>query len=191
MFKIGETNIEDDVAYERFACSLSDCKGACCTMAGGRGAPLLDDEVEMLERALPSAIIYLSEEHKALIETEGIVEGTPGSYATVCVDSRACIFVYYENRIAKCSIERAWIEGKVEFQKPISCHLFPLRIGRISGERIRYELIEECSPARKTGVNENIYLHDFIKEPLVRKYGEKWYTDFLTECERRSNKNLK
>jgi hypothetical protein len=191
MFKIGETKIEDDIAYERFACSLSDCKGACCTMAGGRGAPLLDDEVEMLNSALPSARLYLSEEHLAFIEKEGIIEGTPGMYATVCIDRRDCVFVYYENEIAKCSIERAWIEGKVEFRKPISCHLFPLRIGRINGERIRYESIEECLPAREAGVNENIYLHDFIKEALVRQYGDIWYADFLSECEQRSNKNLK
>jgi hypothetical protein len=191
MFKIGETKIEDDIAYERFACSLSDCKGACCTMAGGRGAPLLDDEVEMLNSALPSAILYVSEEHLAFIEKEGIIEGTPGMYATVCIDRRDCVFVYYENEIAKCSIERAWVEGKVEFRKPISCHLFPLRIGRINGERIRYESIEECLPARKAGANGNIYLHDFIKEALVRKYGEIWYADFLSECEQRSNKNLK
>ena len=188
MFKIGETKIEDDVAYERFACSLPDCKGACCTMAGGTGAPLLDDEVEMLNNALPSAILYLSEEHLAFIKKKGIIEGTPGMYATVCIDRRDCVFVYYENEIAKCSIERSWMEGKVEFRKPISCHLFPLRIGRINGERIRYESIEECSSARKVGVNENIYLHDFIKEALVRKYGDKWYADFLSECEQRSKR---
>ncbi|MBI5020337.1 MAG: DUF3109 family protein [Ignavibacteriales bacterium] len=191
MFKIGETKIEEDIAYERFACSLSDCKGACCTMAGGRGAPLIDDEVEMLHRALPAAINYLSEENKSLIEKEGIVEGAPGMYATVCLDGKDCVFVYYENEIAKCSVERAWFEGKVEFRKPISCHLFPLRVGRSDGERVRYESIAECSTARVKGISENIYLHDFIKEALVRKYGERWYAEFLEECERRSNKSLK
>lgn len=185
MFKIGEAQIDNDVAVERFACDLTVCKGACCTMPGGRGAPLRDDEVAELKNALPVVWNDLSDKHRSLIEREGVAEGIAGSYATVCLDKCACVFVYYQDGIAGCSIEKAWFEGKLKWRKPISCHLFPLRIRKIGEEYIRYEWIEECSSGRKAGNKNGIHLHDFMKDALVRKYGDKWYDEFLAECRRR------
>lgn len=185
MMKLGEINIDESVAHECFACDLSLCKGACCTLPGGRGAPLLDEEVEPLQQVLPAATDYLDPVHRSLIMEKGIVEGVPGSFATVCLDDEACVFVYYDDGIAKCSIERAWFDKKVRFRKPISCHLFPLRIAKLAGDRIRYESIDECRPAREHGSRQGIFLRDFMKEALVRKYGEKWYIQFIALCKAR------
>jgi hypothetical protein len=182
MWNIGETEIDENVAYERFACDLNRCRGACCTLAGGRGAPLIDEEVEILHQVLPEVIGYLDDTHKYLIEKEGIIEGVPGSFATICLDQKACGFVYYEFGIAKCSIERAWADKKISYRKPLSCHLFPLRINTSGRKRIRYESIPECMTARELGAKEEVFLHDFMKEALIRRYGEKWYIQFITDC---------
>jgi len=187
MLKIGEIVIDEDIAYERFTCNLSDCKGACCTLYGGRGAPLSDAEVEELQCALPFARQYLNEQHLLAIRQNGIVEGVSGYYATACIESRACVFVYYENEIARCSVERAFLEGLISWRKPLSCHLFPVRISPGTSERMRYEKISECFMARKSGNAQNIQLYDFLSSAIIRKYGQDWYDQFRKECESRNN----
>ncbi|MBI5476981.1 MAG: DUF3109 family protein [Ignavibacteriales bacterium] len=184
MFKIGESQIENEVAVEQFACNLTECKGACCTMPGGRGAPLLYEEVDELQKALPVVWTNLSDAHKSVIEKHGVTEGILGSYATVCVERCACVFVCYENGIAHCSIEKAWFEGKLKWRKPVSCHLFPIRIQDLGFDLIKYERIDECITGRRLGKVNNIYLHDFLKDPLIRKYGEEWYNSFAGTCKK-------
>lgn len=184
MFIIGETVVERNIATERFACDLSQCEGACCTLPGGRGAPLDDDEVEELHRAYLSARKYLSPKHAWVIDRAGIVEGSLGSFATTCVDKRECVFVFYENGIAKCALEQAYVNGETSWRKPLSCHLFPIRISRGSHERLRYEKIPECSPARLKGLRMNVLLSDFARDALIRKYGAAWYEEFRQACER-------
>jgi hypothetical protein len=175
MFVIEETIIDQNVFGERFACDLARCKGACCTLPGGRGAPLDDSEVEEIRRAFPAASRYLSPDHKKVIEAQGMVEGCEGSYATVCVNDRACVFAYDENGVARCSLEKAYLEGATGWRKPLSCHLFPLRVSSRNPSRIRYEEISECSPGRARGTKEGIPLFVFLKEALVRRFGMEWY----------------
>src|SRR5271169_3267359 len=127
MFIVQETIVEDIIARKRFACDLLQCKGGCCTLPGGRGAPLDDDEISEIRQAFPFARKYLSAAHLDAIATHGMIEGVPGSHATVCVNGKACVFVYYEDSIAKCSLEKAYLAGETTWRKPISCHLFPLR----------------------------------------------------------------
>ncbi len=182
---IGEAVVEDEVARERFACDVLQCKGACCTLPGGRGAPLEDDEVREIEKAFPEAKRYLSPEHLRAIQENGMVEGVPGSFATVCIDYRDCVFVYYEGEVARCALERAYVEGKTKWRKPISCHLFPIRVSKGYSDRLRYEQITECKPGRRKGKADSVPLYEYLKEPLVRKYGEAWYENFRRECERR------
>jgi hypothetical protein len=186
MFIIRWAMIEESVALERFACDLPRCRGACCTLSGGRGAPLLDAEVGEIERAFPAARKYLSDVHSQVIAGQGMVEGSPGSYATVCVGNRACVFVVYEGDCARCALEMAYLEGKTAWRKPLSCHLFPIRVSTLGGaERLRYEQVPECLPGRGLGSERGIPLHEFLKEALVRANGAKWYDEFLTECRRR------
>src|SRR5437870_3995258 len=104
MFVIGEAMIEDDVAREHFACDLAQCKGACCTLPGARGAPLDDDEIPLIEAVFPAVRKYLTPDRIAEISRAGLVEGGPGTYATSCLDERDCVFVFYEEGIARCSI---------------------------------------------------------------------------------------
>ena len=185
MFIIGEASIHEEVAHEKFACDLNSCKGACCTLPGGRGAPVLDDEVAELRASAPAARKYLSARHLGIIDEIGFVEGKAGSYATTCVDDRDCVFVFYEEGVARCSIEKAFFAGESSWQKPISCHLFPLRVSRGSSTVVRYEQISECRPGRENGRTLHIPLYDSLKHALVRSFGAAWYEEFRAECIRR------
>src|SRR5512146_2114708 len=105
MIVIGEAVIDDTVGHVSFCCDLLVCKGACCCISGGRGAPLEDEEVLEIEKAYPIVKQYLSEKSIRTIETSGLVDGRPGDHATMCVDQQECVYVYFDNGIAKCSFE--------------------------------------------------------------------------------------
>ena len=186
MFVIGEAVVEDAVGGASFCCDLGKCKGACCCIAGGRGAPLEDDEVLEIQKAFPLIKQFLSPTSIRTIEQKGLVDGTPGDFATACVDDRECVFAYFDGDIAKCSFEKAYLEGTTDWRKPISCHLFPIRIRAFGGDLLRYEEIDECAPARERGAIEQVRLSDFLKEPLIRKYGASWYAAFSRYCSKHS-----
>ncbi len=176
MFIIDEISIHESVADTKFACDLKVCKGACCTFAGGRGAPLMDEEVGFIEKYFSAVEEYLPDEHRETIRKHGMIDGSPGDYATQCVEGKACVFVYYEGEIAKCAFERGFTEKKIPWQKPISCHLFPIRYGRKApnGPELRYEFFAECGPALDKGKKENVDLHQFVDAPLRRLFGTEW-----------------
>src|ERR1041384_3859384 len=185
MFTVGEVMVEEEIAHARFACDLPNCRGACCTLPGGRGAPLMDSELAELGRAFGAAAKYLPDEHRRAIEKEGMFEGVPGSYTTTCLNDRDCVFVYYEGRVARCALERAYQNGEASWRKPLSCHLFPIRISSGPAETVRYEKIAECSAGRALGREADVPLYDFLKESLVRHFGQAWYEEFRAECIRR------
>ena len=175
LFVIENVAVDGSLVERKFACDLLKCKGACCSLPGGRGAPLLDSEIPEMEAVLPEVLPLLSEEKRRVIEKSGFYEGPRGDYATTCVDDEDCVFVYREDGIAKCAIERAFNDGKTGFRKPISCHLYPIRINRFGGDILRYHEIAECKPAVKKGESENVGVIEFLKIPLTRMYGEEWY----------------
>jgi hypothetical protein len=183
MLEIQQTIIDDTISRIKFACNLTACKGGCCTLAGGTGAPLLDDELEQIERAFPIIKSSLPNEHLETIAQFGLYEGKSGSYTTMCFNNHACVFVLYENGIARCAFEKAFGESKLKWKKPISCHLFPIRVNRGTLEQLRYERIAECDFAIDRGENENILLSSFLKEPLIRAYGLAWYEEFQHKCD--------
>ncbi len=185
MFIIGEAIIEDELGNEKFACDLNTCKGACCTLEGGRGAPLENHEVEEIRRAFPAVTPYLPPRSLQTIKETDLAEGKPGDYATPCVDGRECVFVYFDRGIARCSFERAYHAGQIPWRKPISCHLFPIRVRHFGQVFLRYEQIDECSSGRDRGTTEDIPLPDFLKESLVRRFGPAWYETFVAECRAR------
>ncbi len=182
MIEIQKILVEDNIPDIQFACNTSACKGACCTIPGGQGAPLLDEELELIEKSFPVVKSYLPQEHLDTILQSGLYEGVPRAYTTMCFNNRACVFVLYEEGIAKCAFEKAFLEGKIKWRKPLSCHLFPIRIDSDMTYRLRYEQISECDPALDCGQQSNTYLINFLKEPLVRAYGSSWYEDFLLKC---------
>ncbi|MGA9408153.1 MAG: DUF3109 family protein [Bacteroidota bacterium] len=187
MFTIDEINVDTKAADLHFACDLAECKGACCTLQGGRGAPITDNEVDEIYNAYPVVKKYLSKEHKEWIERHGLVEGSPGYYATQCKNNQACVFVFYDDGVAKCSFEKAFHNKEIQWRKPLSCHLFPLRASYGVPEQLRFEYLHECEPAFKKGSREKIPLFKFLRDVLVRAYGRPWYEQFEAECEERSS----
>ncbi len=186
MFTILDTTVDDALANTHFACDLGACAGACCTMPGGRGAPLLESEVEEIEAATPVALKWLSERNRGMIALNGAVEGRPGDYSTQCIDNRDCVFVYYEGAVAKCAIERAYFSGETTFRKPISCNLFPIRVHDLSdGSFLHYEKISECRPALTRGRADGVKLYIFLKEALIRAFGEEFYSELVRSIESR------
>lgn len=177
LIQIENLLVDRSIFQKTFACDLSACKGACCTMPGGRGAPLQDREVPIVEEAVAAASKWLSPAKQEIIARDGAVEGRAGDMTTRCVEDQDCVFVYFEEKgIAKCALERAYNEGESTFRKPLSCHLFPIRVDDLfAGERLRYEEIDECEGGRARGDAEKIELLDFLEEPLTRAFGrETW-----------------
>jgi hypothetical protein len=175
MMVIGEILVDDALSTERFSCDLARCKGACCTLEGGRGAPLLNEEKVLVEHALPVVRKYLSPRSLNEIASRGAVDGQRGSYATNCIDDRDCVFVFYDGDVAKCSIEAAYNNGEYPWRKPVSCHLFPLRYAAGGSAFLRYEAIAECAPGRERGRADGTPLPVFLKDAIVRRFGEEWY----------------
>jgi len=184
MIEIQQTFIDETIPRIKFACNLSACKGSCCTLAGGTGAPLFDIEREHIQRAFPIIKSSLPKEHLEVIAQYGLYEGMPGSYTTMCYNNHACVFVFYEDGIARCAFEKGFEEGVLNWKKPISCHLFPIRVNRGLSDHLRYERIAECDDALCRGEHESIFLSTFLKEPLIRAFGLAWYEEFQLACDR-------
>lgn len=165
-------SIAPEIAHAQFACDVAACKGACCTVPGGRGAPVREDEVTHLERAAALLGPELSARHQEVLKNDGPTEGVTGSRFTVCVDGGACVFVIVENGIAACAIERAYMHGRFPWRKPVSCHLYPIRVDHGPQEHLRYEVVEACAPAVERGAREGISLLDFTGDALRRAYGD-------------------
>ncbi|MCH7972909.1 MAG: DUF3109 family protein [Bacteroidetes bacterium] len=172
---IDDIVVRDEILSQKFVCDLEKCKGACCTLKSEFGAPLLKEEIPLIEENYGEVEKYLPEKHKKAINTSGFYEEKHGELMINSVDNKSCVFVYYENDIAKCSLEKAYLEGKSSFKKPVSCQLFPIRISNFGGDVLRYEKFSECNHAEKKGSNKNTYLYEFSEEPLTSKYGSKWY----------------
>jgi len=183
MFAVDDILISDAVLDAPFTCHLGRCLGGCC-VHGDRGAPLEAGERAELERALPVVARDLRPEALDVIERDGVwVEEEPGEYATSCVNGRECVFVVYEGKVAKCALQNAYHAGRLDFEKPISCHLFPIRVEEIAGtEVLNYEQIDLCTPAVARGRRHGVQLYDFLRAPLTRKYGSDWYEAFRTAC---------
>lgn len=179
MIIVDGIEIDQQVVDARFACDLSQCKGACCTLHGGSGAPLLDEELNEIAKALPIVEKYLSVEHKEEIKKSGYAEKIGDHFSTVCYDHRACVFVYYDDGTAHCTFEKAFLAGELSWRKPLSCHLFPVRVSADPSVRLRFEYISECSAALDRGKSQNTPLPVFLRDALTRLYGKEWYHRFL------------
>lgn len=175
MVLLDKTLIEDELFEAKFCCDVSKCKGACCTFPGEYGAPLLESEIQFLEDCYPIVKKYLSQKSIDYIEYNGMYEGRANYRTTVCIDKCDCVFVYYEGDIALCAIEKAYLNGEITFRKPISCHLYPIRVKKFGNELLHYSQIDECQAAREKGEKENIPLFDSLESSLKRKFGERWY----------------
>ncbi len=185
MFRVRDTILSDDIATAKFACDLPRCKGACCVV-GDAGAPVSKDEIPVLHKAYHELRDELRPEAVEVAERDGVVIGSEKKgYEISCVNKAECIFVQYdEQEVAYCTIQKAYFEKRISWEKPLSCHLFPVRLKRIAGfDYANFEYVPAlCSAACEKGEKEGTYLAEFLEKPLVRRYGKKWFQEFLQSC---------
>ena len=178
LISIQDVQVNTEIAETPFVCDLIKCKGACCTLESSYGAPLKKEEIGKIDGILNEVLYYLPEISREEIDENGYYEEKDGELFIRSIDNKECVFVHFQNGIAKCSIEKAFNEGKTNFKKPISCHLFPIRNSNFGGDVLRYEKIDECESALEKGASENVTIAEFCEEPLQRNFGKKWYSEF-------------
>lgn len=176
--EIDGTVVAEDVITKEFVCNLSRCKGACC-VEGDAGAPLEDEETAILTKEYPNIKPFLRPEGIAAIEQQGpwVTDSIEGGAVTPLVEGRECAYaVFAADGTAQCGIELAWKSGATHFRKPISCHLYPIRITRYKTfDAINYHKWHICSPACELGKALKIPVYQFVREALIRKYGHEWF----------------
>jgi hypothetical protein len=187
MIKVGEVLVSDDIKEVEFVCNLEKCKGACC-VEGDLGAPLEESELPLLKEILEKVKPYLSKAGVKEIEKQGAyILDEDGDYSTPTIKGKECAYsIYDEKGILKCGIEQAYLDGKISFKKPISCHLYPIRIttNKKGFEAVNYHKWSICSDACELGKSLGVPLYKFLKEPLERKYGKEWYNELVKQIER-------
>lgn len=180
--------ISDNLADLRFCCDLAQCKGACC-VEGDCGAPLEKEEIPILERIYPEVKPYMTPEGIEAVEREGVssldVDKLP---CTPLVNNRECAYAISENGVTLCAIEKAYRDGKIDFQKPISCHLYPVRIEDFGEfKAVNYHEWDICRCAVYKGKECGQPLYIYLKEPLIRRFGQEWYDELVEQCENYQN----
>ncbi len=179
MIQIGDTLVSLDIIENHFVCDLEKCKGECC-VSGDSGAPLEEHELAEIEKAYPLVKPYLNPDAVSSIDAQGLyLKDRDGDLVTPLTDGyKECAYTIFENGIAKCAFEKAYLEGKTTWRKPVSCHLYPIRIQKLSAyEAVNYDRWDICSAACKLGKNLKVPIYKFLREALIRKYGETWYEE--------------
>ncbi len=178
IIEIGKTLISSDIIEEKFVCDLQACKGNCC-VEGDSGAPLEDEEIEILKEIYPIVKPYMTPEGIAVVEEQGVsVVDFEGDNVTPTLGTEECVFFCRKNGITYCAIEKAYMDGKINFPKPISCHLYPIRIKKYQNfDGLNYDRQDMCKAACVLGEKLQVPVYQFLKEPLIRHYGEEWYAE--------------
>ena len=177
MIQIDDKLISEDLFSEEFVCNLAKCKGICC-VEGDAGAPLDEDETKILDEIYPKIKSYLRPEGIQAIEEQGTYTlDFEGDLVTPLVNNAECAYVIFDEKgYTKCAIEKAYEDGIIDWQKPISCHLYPIRITEYSNfSAINYHEWDICSDACTLGKELGVKVYQFLKKPLIRKYGEEFY----------------
>jgi len=185
MLIIDDVLVSDELIKEHFCCDLQTCEGTCC-IEGDVGAPIEPDEIGDMEDNFPIYKKYMTEEGVQKVEKDGTFDyDMEGEFVTPLLSDEACAFVYYEDGIAKCAIEKAYRNGEIDFQKPISCHLYPIRIKKLPEyEALNYHRWGICGGACQLGEKLKLPVYQFLKEPLIRKYGEDWFNKLEKEVKK-------
>jgi len=178
MFQLGKTIVSEDILAKDFVCNLSACKGACC-VDGDAGAPLSKEETAILESIYPQIKPFLRPEGIAAIEAQGSwTTGTEGELETPLIENRDCAYVIYDGPTALCGIEQAYNQGVVSWKKPVSCHLYPIRVKDFTEfAAVNYDKWDICSDACELGKELQVPVYKFVKEALIRRFGENWYAE--------------
>ncbi len=179
MFQLGKTIVSEDIIQKDFVCNLSACKGACC-IDGEAGAPLEVSEVQKLNEVYPIVKPYLRNEGIEAIESQGAyIKTVEGELETPLINGADCAYVIFdENSTAMCAIEEAYNQGEIDWKKPISCHLYPVRVQEYTEfSAVNYHKWEICDDACTLGQELQVPVYKFVKEALIRKFGEDWYLE--------------
>ena len=182
MFQLGKTIVSEDIIEKDFVCNLSACKGACC-IEGDAGAPLDKEEAEILKDIYPIVKPFLRPEGIEAIEAQGTSVTTAfGDLETPLINGADCAYVIFdEKNTALCGIEEAYNQGKISWKKPVSCHLYPVRVKDYSEfSAVNYEKWDICDDACTLGMELQVPIYKFVKEALIRKFGEDWYEQLET-----------
>jgi len=179
MFQLGKTIVSEDIIEKDFLCNLSACKGACC-IDGDAGAPLEEEETKILKDIYPKVKPFLRKEGIKAIEEQGVFIITEfGDFETPLINDADCAYVIFDKKgIALCAIEEAYNQGEVQWKKPVSCHLYPIRVKDYSEfSAVNYDKWEICDDACVLGKELQVPIYKFVKEALIRKFGEDWYAE--------------
>ena len=179
MFQLGKTIVSEDVIKKDFLCNLSACKGACC-IDGDAGAPLEADETKTLEAIYPKVKPFLRKEGIDAIENQGVfIKTEEGEFETPLINGADCAYVIFdEKKVALCAIEEAYNQGEISWKKPVSCHLYPVRVQEYSEfSAVNYHKWQICDDACTLGEELGVPVYKFVKVALIRKFGEDWYDE--------------
>ena len=184
MVQVGDVIVSFDVLREKFSCDLGACHGACC-VEGDAGAPVTFDEIAEIESVLPDIEDDLSPEARSVIDRQGVAYNDPsGELVTSIVGGKDCVFCIKQGANTLCALEKAWREGRTSFMKPVSCHLYPIRekkLGPLVG--LNYHRWAICKDGVALGEKLKLPLYKFLREPLIRRFGEAWYAELEETAE--------
>ncbi len=186
MFQLGKTIISEDIIKKDFVCNLSACKGACC-VDGDAGAPLELDEITILKNIYPKLKPFLRKEGIAAIDKQGTFTTNDfGEHETPLIDGADCAYVIFDKKgTALCAIEEAYNQGVIDWKKPVSCHLYPIRVKDYTEfSAVNYHKWEICDDACTLGKELQVPVYKFVKQALIRKFGEDWYMELEKVAEK-------
>ena len=187
MFQLGKTIVSEAILNNEFACNLSSCKGACC-VDGDSGAPLDSQEIEILQEIYPKLKEFLTPEGLKAIDKQGVYVATKqGDLETPLINGADCAYVIYDDKkTALCGIEEAYNQGVIDWKKPVSCHLYPIRVIDYSEfSAVNYHKWEICDTACSLGKALELPIYKFVKEALIRKFGKQWYSELEAIADKR------
>lgn len=191
MLIVKDCIISEDIAEKRFCCDLAKCKGECC-IEGDCGAPLEESEIPILERILPEVEPYMTPEGIEVVRNEGVSAlDNAAEPCTPLINNRECAYICYgEDGTALCAIEKAYRDGKIDWMKPVSCHLYPIRVDEF-GEftALNYHKWDICQCAVAKGKECGEPLYKYLKDPLIRRFGQEWYDELVAQAEAWNTKN--
>mgnify|MGYP002623096796 CR=1 FL=1 len=179
MLEIQDILVSLDIFTQHFCCDIPTCRGACC-IEGDAGAPVAPDEVAQIEQTLEILWDELSPAAQEVIKQQGVTYADPsGELVTSIVDGKDCVFATHdENGVCRCMLDKAYRQQRIKFQKPISCHLYPVRLKDVAGRTaLNYDRWDICNCARKLGKQLALPLYQFLKEPLIRRFGQAWWNE--------------
>lgn len=176
MIQIDDKVVSSEILTQRFCCEIASCKGLCCVQ-GVSGAPLTQQEADLLDILLPAIKPFLSAKGLQTIEGHGVsVVDLDGDLVTPLVEDKECAFAIFENGAACCAIEKAWRNKSIDFQKPISCHLYPIRVKQYATfTALNYDVWKVCDPARLLGDKLGLPVFRFLRDAIERAYGKEFY----------------